>query len=267
MGAFVNHVGKQYKMLKVLSYAGPIGKGKNRKHTWNCICQCGKECITRSDKLTLYSCGCLQKAAVKANNKKRIKSDSMSAKNSLFLAYKKGAKDRGLKFNLTFDKLIEITSYNCFYCGTIPQQIQKASGGNYIYNGIDRKNPEVGYNVNNCVTCCKICNRAKLDMTFEAFQAYIATIKSNSLIKKFYLLRHEDLHGHSGVGVCAVGVQLPSGKCVMEWLSREITETIFESAEQIIRLHSHEGRTELIWGDPPCDEDKVTKKTKKKKDA
>lgn len=261
MGIFIDHVGKQYKMLRVVSYAGKV----KTKHTWNCICKCGNKCVTRSDKLALYSCGCLQKQASTKANKKRIKANCQSAKNSLFLAYKKGAKDRKLKFNLSFNDFIAMTSRDCYYCGVKPTQTQKASGGNYIYNGIDRKDPVVGYKLSNCVTACKICNRAKLDMKFEAFQAYLAQLKSNSLIKKFYLLRHEDLHGHSGVGVVAVGVKLPSGKCVMEWLSREVTETIFESAEQIMRLHSHEGRTELVWGDPPCDDDKV-KKVKKKKE-
>lgn len=264
MGSFIDHTGKQYKMLKVLSYYKKEGSGKNARHMWRCECKCGKICIQRADKVASYSCGCLQKKATANANKKRAKKNSHSAKNSLFLAYQYGAKERDLEFNMSFKKFIEITSQNCYYCGVKPTQVQKARGGNYIYNGIDRKNPKVGYIVSNCVASCKICNRAKLDMSFEDFQIYLVRLKSNSLIKKFYLLRHEDLHGHSGVGVVAVGVQLPSGKCVMEWLSQEVTETIFESAAQIVRLHSHDGRTELIWGDPPCDE--PTKKTRKKKE-
>ena len=52
----------------------------------------------------------------------------------------------------------------------------------------------------------------------------------------------------------------------MEWISKEITETIFESYKQIIRLHSHGNRTELVWGDPPCtDDEKPAKKPRKKK--
>lgn len=267
MGSFVDHVGKQYKMLKVISYAGTTGDGKNRKHSWNCVCKCGKSCITRSDKLHIYSCGCLQRKAVKENNKKRIKKGSHSAKNTLFLNYKKGAKDRGLSFNLSFEEFMGLTKLNCFYCGVKPKQIQKASGGNYIYNGIDRKSPKIGYTTNNCTPCCKICNRAKLDMSFKSFQNYLTRFKNDTFIKKFYLLRHEDINSNSGVGIVAVGVKLPSGKCIMEWLSNEITETIFESVEQIIRIHGHQGDTELVWDDPPCDEDKPkAKKSRKKKD-
>lgn len=251
MGSFIDHTGKQYKMLKVLSHAGLVGSGKNARHMWNCVCKCGKKCVSRADKLGSYSCGCLHKQAVIQNNKKRIKKNAGSAKNTLFLAYKKGAKERKLKFSLPFKRFLKITSESCTYCGVKPEQVQKASGGNYVYNGIDRKDPTIGYTVDNSVSCCKICNRAKLDMSFEDFNQYILRIKSNSILKKFFLLRHEDVHGNSGIGVVAVGVQLPSGKCVMEWLSEEVTETIFESAEQIVRLHSHNGKTELVWGDPP----------------
>jgi hypothetical protein len=234
-------------------------KDKNLKPIWNCLCKCGNSCVTRSDKLSTYSCGCLQKKAVIKNNKKKAKKNSISAKNSLLLAYKKGAKERSLKFKLNFKTFIMLTSQNCTYCGIEPKQVQKAAGGNYIYNGIDRKDPNIGYTTDNCTPCCKICNRAKLDMSFEDFQKYLLRIKSNGLMKKFFLLRHEDVHNNSGVGIVAVGVQLPSGKCVMEWLSKEVTETIFESAEQITRLHSHGGLTELIWGDPPCAHEHVKK--------
>lgn len=256
MGMFINHSGKQYKYLKVLSHAKLV----NGRHTWNCICSCGNKCIKRSDKLD-QSCGCEQKKAASVIAKSRTKPNAQSAKHSLLLAYKKGAKDRDLCFSLKEDRFINLVTSNCYYCETPPSQVQKARGGNFLYNGIDRMDPTVGYTTANCVPCCKICNRAKLDMPVLEFQVYLARVKNaNTIMKRFHLLRHEDIHGNSGIGVVAVGIQLPSGKCVMEWLSSEITDTIFENYEQIIRLHSHDGKTELIWGEPPDGYKKARKK-------
>ena len=68
-----------------------------------------------------------------------------------------------------------------------------------------------------------------------------ATPKSR--MRLFYLERKEDVHGISGTGIVAVGVVLPSGRCVLEWLGAEVTETIFENIEQITRIHGHNGAT------------------------
>ena len=72
-------------------------------------------------------------------------------------------------------------------------------------------------------------------------------------IRPFYLDRREDVSGVSGKGVVAVGVVLPSGKCVLEWRSRLRTVTVFESVDQVTRIHGHDGRTVLCWGYPPQD--------------
>lgn len=38
-----------------------------------------------------------------------------------------------------------------------------------VANGIDRKDSNVGYIFENCVTCCSTCNRAKGKLTEEEF--------------------------------------------------------------------------------------------------
>jgi 5-methylcytosine-specific restriction endonuclease McrA len=47
------------------------------------------------------------------------------------------------------------------------------------YNGIDRVNNLGPYSLNNCVTCCKYCNRCKYDMTISEFKQYIKKIYNN----------------------------------------------------------------------------------------
>ncbi len=73
-------------------------------------------------------------------------------------------------------------------------------------------------------------------------------------VRPFYLHRMIDASGVSGTGIVAVGAVLPSGKAVLEWRSRWKTVTVFESVDQVIRIHGHGGRTQLLWGDPPGDQ-------------
>jgi len=67
-------------------------------------------------------------------------------------------------------------------------------------------------------------------------------------IKKFHLYRKEDISGTSGVGVVAIGVVFPKdGKAVLEWCSGFDTITIFGSVDEMMLIHGHDGRTELIY--------------------
>lgn len=68
-------------------------------------------------------------------------------------------------------------------------------------------------------------------------------------MKRFYLLRHEDLHGHSGLGVVAEGIIFDSGLCAMTWMSKYATVTVFDSLVTVKELHGHEGRTEIVIED------------------
>ena len=65
-------------------------------------------------------------------------------------------------------------------------------------------------------------------------------------MKTFYLLRHEDLHSKSGLGVVGEGVIFDSGLVALTWLSKYSTVTIFDEVKTVIDLHGHEGRTEVI---------------------
>ena len=65
-------------------------------------------------------------------------------------------------------------------------------------------------------------------------------------MKRFYLLRHEDLHGHAGTGVVAEGTIFGDGTGSFTWLTERKTVTAFLRVKDIKDLHSHEGRTEII---------------------
>ena len=66
-------------------------------------------------------------------------------------------------------------------------------------------------------------------------------------MRKFFLLRHVDVHNNSGTGVVAEGVQFDNGMASMTWLTDEPTVTNFNRGIRgIKRLHGHDGKTEII---------------------
>jgi len=85
---------------------------------------------------------------------------------SHFLSYNKSnAKKRGYDWLLSDEEALELHYQPCHYCG------MKAPGG------IDRKHNDEHYTFENCVPCCKICNRAKNSMTYQSFIDWINQIK------------------------------------------------------------------------------------------
>jgi hypothetical protein len=71
--------------------------------------------------------------------------------------------------------------------------------------------------------------------------------------RPFALRRAEDVSGMSGTGVVAYGVVLPTGRCILEWAATsELTSAIrsivvYDSLEDLMLVHGHEGKTELVW--------------------
>lgn len=66
-------------------------------------------------------------------------------------------------------------------------------------------------------------------------------------MKKFYLLRHEDLHKNSGLGVVAEGVIFDNNMGALTWLTDEPTMTAFvHGIQSVKKLHGHGGTTEII---------------------
>lgn len=80
-------------------------------------------------------------------------------------------------------------------------------------------------------------------------------------IKHFYLKRIEDESGVSGTGIVARGVILPSGHCVLEWLTFTSSIAIYKSINDVVEIHSHGGKTEIIMGDPPRKKGRKAKPT------
>jgi hypothetical protein len=106
--------------------------------------------------------------------------------NKLYKTYKNGAVSRNYSFELSEQDFERLTKQNCHYCNAVPNTVMcvnyrylndENEHGRYIYNGIDRKNNKLGYTIENSVSCCKICNRAKSGDSYEEFMSYINQIK------------------------------------------------------------------------------------------
>lgn len=164
------------------------GKTKDRTPFWIVRCSCGNERSIRQACLNCMkptlSCGCYLKdfqknVLPKWLHEKRAMPHGEASKNRIFADYKAAARNRDIYFELTRDEFVEIAAKNCHYCGVGPAAKYnfKETNGQFIYNGVDRKDNDVGYILNNCLPCCTTCNRAKRSMSYDEFINWIKRIK------------------------------------------------------------------------------------------
>ena len=84
----------------------------------------------------------------------------------IFGRCKRFAKDRNKEFNINSKEFKLLIEKPCYYCGDIP-------------TGVDRKDNSIGYNYDNCCSCCSTCNKGKLTQTEFEFKEMIAGLIKN----------------------------------------------------------------------------------------
>lgn len=153
------------------------------KQYYDCRCECGETCSIRKDFLIgpkkTYSCGCLQKEAARKNGISCKKPKGVVPFNYIIYNYKNRAAKKGREFSLTVEEFRLLINSDCYYCGSPPKNTSfnsKNINDVFVYNGIDRKNPKLGYFKENVVACCSDCNYAKSDLTTEEFFNLITKI-------------------------------------------------------------------------------------------
>lgn len=148
-------------------------------------CQCGrygKASLASLRSGITKSCGCLRSEL----NSKRLmghaaynaKPKGESSLNQLYGAYRRQAQGRNLPFELSKEEFKNITSQTCHYCAKAPSSVCRRLriNGDYVYNGIDRRDNRLGYTISNSLPCCKFCNVAKSDYSYEEFLSFIKNI-------------------------------------------------------------------------------------------
>lgn len=153
-------VGKRFGKLVVLE----IGKKGNHNDYALCKCDCGKQ--KKIWGTSLYrgctkSCGCF-------NDQRGLK----SGLNSVYKLYQKRAEKLKLEFSISFEIFENLCKGKCFYCNREPsnevKRTTKTKGTrSFVYNGIDRVENVKGYTEKNVVSCCKMCNLMKKDMSTD----------------------------------------------------------------------------------------------------
>jgi len=94
--------------------------------------------------------------------------------------YKHGANKRNKEFLLTKDDFNKIVENDCYICGKENQSIIKGKNLTIIHqNGVDRFNNEIGYILENCRSCCIICNYLKKNYSYELFMNKVKKIFAN----------------------------------------------------------------------------------------
>lgn len=171
MSAVIDETGKRYGQLTVIRRA----KGSRSRHAlWWCKCSCGNETVVRGDQLRsgiTHNCGCRRRSW-------NALPEGKAAQNSVYSQYKRNAQNRDLAWDLPEKDFIELTQKPCHYCGCLPSNRSSRDyyNGDYIYNGLDRKDPSEGYMIENVVPCCAYCNYLKGSRPYQELLDHIKRI-------------------------------------------------------------------------------------------
>jgi|SaaInlV_100m_DNA_2_1039680.scaffolds.fasta_scaffold07929_4 hypothetical protein len=82
-------------------------------------------------------------------------------------------------------------------------------------------------------------------------------------MRRFLLMRIEDETGMSGTGIVAEGVEMSSGRCLVEFRSHISSSTLYDSIKAVKEIHGHTDAktTRIKWLDPdPNAEDETSEK-------
>ena len=151
-----------YGHLTVLKH---VGSDASRSALWLCRCMCGGEKELSARRLVHgndTSCGC------HGTTKESV------AFSAVVESYKSAAKKRSYLWELTSEEAKHLFKQPCYYCNTVGSNTctLRSTKHKFPYNGIDRVDNTKGYTKENCVSCCKFCNRAKDIYTEEEYINY-----------------------------------------------------------------------------------------------
>lgn len=68
-------------------------------------------------------------------------------------------------------------------------------------------------------------------------------------MRRFRLLRKEDVSGISGTGVVAEGVEFGNGRVALGWSGSYATVEVAPDIATIEAIHGHKGKTSVVWLD------------------
>ena len=170
---FIDRTGQQYGLLTVIQFSGTQERRGRMATFWLCRCKCGREKTVAGANLAsgaTQSCGNHPKALVLP--------PGQSGRNAVLKTYKGHARRRGLAWELDDEDFDWLTSQDCFYCGAPPSNVHTLQSGRnpFVYSGIDRMDNDLPYTPGNVCPACAQCNRAKMNMPYGEWLAWLARI-------------------------------------------------------------------------------------------
>lgn len=159
-----------------------------------CVCTCSTEKLIDSSSLRRgksRSCGCSRQRIFKKallGNKFNLGAPGQTGKTAFLLSYKNNARSRKISWDISDEEAIRIAQCHCTYCGSSPKHFYKTGSnkkrvskeayenGFFLANGLDRKNPKLGYEPGNVVAACQRCNEGKMDSSEEEFAMWVERV-------------------------------------------------------------------------------------------
>lgn len=141
---------------------------------WECKCDCGIQFVVTTKQIYRgqKSCGCLAHTG-----RFNQLSDEHVVSTLKMNHYKQCAQRRNISWDLTKNEFSVLLFGNCYYCKSPSFTPVKRQKHTFYVNGVDRLDSNIGYKIDNCVSCCKFCNRAKGDATIKEFTDWLDRLK------------------------------------------------------------------------------------------
>jgi len=184
----IDITGQRFGRLTVIRQQGSNAR---RESLWLCRCDCGTEWVAIGANIRYgmtRGCGC-ERLGKRRENSMVLRRDAAgrlprkylgkgeAAFNFICNGLKTNARKRGLVLQLSKEQLRRLFLGRCYYCGCPPRQgdtrAARRQNGIFLYNGIDRLDSSRGYVLDNVVTACGACNRAKLAMSVSEFRDWL----------------------------------------------------------------------------------------------
>jgi len=166
---FKDLTGQKFERLTVIKMS--TKKGKRGSAYWECVCDCGNLVTIFGASMSCgktRSCGCVK-------HSKQYE----TIKNLHYRMHLIHAKENNVVSYLSKEEYVQIASQRCHYCNLIDIKKNNRTKVTIELNGVDRKNNELYYKIENALPCCKNCNFMKRNTPYGIFVSSIKSIYLN----------------------------------------------------------------------------------------